>query len=48
MPLSRGGWDSPWNLVACCLPCQRSKGSRTADEYVWFFRESLSHRLLAA
>jgi hypothetical protein len=33
-PLSRGGTNDAWNLVACCQPCNRAKGSLTQDEYL--------------
>lgn len=33
IPRSRGGADTPDNLVACCKPCNTSKGARTPDEW---------------
>jgi len=33
-PKSRGGSDDRENLVAACRPCNRSKGSMTADEFM--------------
>lgn len=33
-PRSRGGSDDPENLVACCRPCNASKGAKTPDEWV--------------
>jgi uncharacterized protein YdaU (DUF1376 family) len=33
IPRSRGGLDDPSNLVACCKPCNTSKGSRTPEEW---------------
>lgn len=33
VPLSRGGEHSPENLAPACLPCNRSKGARTLDEW---------------
>lgn len=33
-PRALGGTDSPWNLVAACVPCNRSKRDRTALEFV--------------
>ena len=33
IPRSRGGVDTPDNLVACCKPCNTSKGARTPDEW---------------
>lgn len=38
VPLSRGGRHSVGNLVPSCLPCNRSKGSRTVAE--WRFRRT--------
>ncbi|MCW5976628.1 MAG: HNH endonuclease [Bryobacteraceae bacterium] len=32
LPRSRGGASSWENLVACCIPCNNHKGSRTPDE----------------
>jgi hypothetical protein len=32
MPKSRGGSNSPSNLVACCQKCNSKKGDRTPDE----------------
>lgn len=33
VPRSRGGSDGPENLVACCRPCNCSKGARTPEEW---------------
>jgi uncharacterized protein YdaU (DUF1376 family) len=33
IPRSRGGVDTPDNLVACCKPCNTSKGAPTPDEW---------------
>lgn len=33
IPLSRGGDDSPRNLVWCCLKCNREKGSQLLSEW---------------
>lgn len=33
-PISRGGTDSPTNLVACCKRCNFRKGEKTADEFI--------------
>ena len=33
IPLSRGGPDSPDNLVRACASCNRSKGSKTPSEF---------------
>lgn len=33
IPRSRGGADTPDNLVACCKSCNSSKGARTPDEW---------------
>ena len=33
IPRSRGGVDTPDNLVACCKPCNTSKGALTPDEW---------------
>ena len=33
-PLSRGGTDSPANLVACCKRCNYRKGEKTGDEFI--------------
>lgn len=32
VPVSRGGTRSWENIVACCIPCNRRKGSQTPDE----------------
>lgn len=32
-PLSRGGTDYSWNIVAVCKPCNVDKGDMTAGEY---------------
>lgn len=32
-PRSRGGADTPDNLVACCKPCNTSKGAKTPEEW---------------
>lgn len=34
IPRSRGGADTPDNLVACCKPCNTSKGPKTPDEWL--------------
>ena len=34
MPLSRGGADEPENIVATCRTCNRSKGAKTAEEFI--------------
>jgi uncharacterized protein YdaU (DUF1376 family) len=33
LPRSRGGSDTPDNLVACCKPCNTSKGAKTPEEW---------------
>jgi hypothetical protein len=33
MPVSRGGTDDPSNLVAACVPCNRSKRDQTPEEW---------------
>ena len=33
-PLSKGGTDSPANLVACCKRCNLRKGEKTGDEFI--------------
>lgn len=33
VPLSRGGKSVIWNLVTACVPCNRSKGAKTLDEW---------------
>jgi hypothetical protein len=33
LPVSQGGTDDLFNLVASCRACNRSKGGRTVDEY---------------
>ena len=33
-PLSRGGTDSPTNLVACCKRCNYRKGEKTGEEFI--------------
>ena len=32
-PRSRGGADTPENLVSCCKPCNTSKGAKTPEEW---------------
>lgn len=32
-PVARGGTHHPSNLVTACLPCNRSKGSKTVEEW---------------
>lgn len=34
IPISRGGLDILWNIVPCCLRCNRMKGNRTAFEFL--------------
>ena len=34
IPRSRGGADFPENLVACCKPCNTSKGAKTPEEWL--------------
>lgn len=38
LPRSRGGADSWENLVACCGPCNNTKGDRTPEEMGWALR----------
>ena len=38
LPRSRGGKDSWENLIACCLPCNNSKGDKTPQEMNWKLR----------
>jgi 5-methylcytosine-specific restriction endonuclease McrA len=33
LPISRGGRNQRWNLVAACHGCNQAKGSMTADEF---------------
>lgn len=33
MPFDAGGLNTPENVVACCLSCQRSKGRKTPEQY---------------
>lgn len=33
LPVSRGGRHSKTNMVACCAPCNRSKGAMTEREF---------------
>jgi hypothetical protein len=33
-PRSRGGDDSEENLITCCLTCNKSKGTKTYDEFM--------------
>ena len=33
LPLSKGGESTPENLAIACRPCNRSKGSKTCDEW---------------
>jgi len=35
VPKSRGGGDTWDNMVACCLPCNNTKGDRTLAEMGW-------------
>lgn len=32
-PVSRGGSEADWNLVACCASCNGSKGAMTEEEF---------------
>lgn len=34
IPLSRGGTNSPDNIVVACRGCNRSKGAKTAEEFM--------------
>ena len=34
IPRGRPGWDAPDNTVPACVRCNRSKGSRTPDEWL--------------
>lgn len=34
VPLSRGGWHAPFNVVPACPSCNQRKGSLTAEEFV--------------
>lgn len=38
VPRSRGGQHTWENCVACCLPCNRRKGSRLVSELGWSMR----------
>lgn len=33
-PLSRGGWNTTWNIQLTCRPCNAKKGQRTNAEYI--------------
>ncbi len=33
IPLSRGGTNTDYNLVACCIPCNSSKGNLLLSEW---------------
>jgi len=33
VPLSRGGTNTDYNLVACCIPCNSSKGNLLLSEW---------------
>ena len=33
VPFDRGGENEPSNIVACCLTCQREKGTKTPEEF---------------
>lgn len=39
VPLSRGGSDSPSNLVWCCRKCNRSKGNQLVSE--WYDNDNI-------
>lgn len=34
MPMSRGGANTPENIVAACIRCDKRKGSRTPEEWL--------------
>lgn len=34
MPMSRGGLNTPENIVVCCHSCNASKGNRTLHEWI--------------
>ncbi|TPQ30924.1 HNH endonuclease [Cupriavidus pinatubonensis] len=36
--LDRGGTNDPGNLVLACLPCNRQKGPRDADEFILWLK----------
>ncbi len=33
IPFDRGGPNEPMNITACCMTCQRAKGTKVPDEY---------------
>lgn len=37
-PLSRGGWNSRDNIVACCAECNLRKNDKTVKEFVFGLR----------
>lgn len=48
VPLARGGYDSPANLLPACAACNSSKGAMTLNEWaVWRSQRSLPSRVTA-
>ena len=35
VPISKGGDNDPSNLVAACVPCNRSKGAKSVEEWLY-------------
>ena len=46
IPLLQGGVHCRFNLVAACVPCNASKGRKTAEQFVAAFRRLKSFRTL--
>lgn len=44
IPISRGGTNDDWNLVASCRSCNRSKGNRTLAEWLGFVEPGRTQR----
>jgi hypothetical protein len=48
LPRSRGGDDSPANLVVCCRQCNDAKGNKTVEEWIDGIRQGAGRTLAAA
>lgn len=40
---ANGGTDDDWNLIACCKPCNSTKGARTMIRVAYVNKDWLSH-----